>query len=205
MITIGAQGVIGLTNVEIANACNSAETGVINVAKSSVLNVNGLTVSDSKIAENSGDVYNAAGTVNVAGECNFSAYLLISKSATSTTLTLSKLTDKGVTGGEITILFDSENIEAVKTKTVVNAQGVAANTAYYVCGVEGYGFNVTGSTIVVEAQTVGIDEVVVDAEATVTVYNLQGIAVRVNVPATDALTDLPTGIYIVNGKKYLVK
>ena len=51
----------------------------------------------------------------------------------------------------------------------------------------------------------GIDEVVVDAEAPVTVYNLQGIAVRVNVPATEALTDLPTGIYIVNGKKYLVK
>ena len=204
MITIGAQGAIGLTNVEIANACNSAETGLVNVAKSSTLNVNGLSVSGSKLSANSGDIYNAGGTVNVTGECNFSAYLLISKSATGST-SMSKLTDKGVTGGEITILFDSENIEAVKTKTVVNAQGVAANTAYYVCGVEGYGFNVTGSNIVVEAQTVGIDEVVVDAEAPVTVYNLQGIAVRVNVPATDALTDLPTGIYIVNGKKYLVK
>ena len=136
MVTIGAQGVIGLTNVEIANACNSAETGLVNVAKSSTLNVNGLSVSGSKLAANSGDIYNAGGTVNVSGECNFSAYLMISASATGSK-TLSKLTDKGVTGGEITILFDSENIEAIKTKTVVNAQGLEANTAYYVCGVEG--------------------------------------------------------------------
>ena len=38
-------------------------------------------------------------------------------------------------------------------------------------------------------------------EGTVTVYNIHGIAVKTGVAAEDALTDLPHGLYIVNGKK----
>lgn len=47
----------------------------------------------------------------------------------------------------------------------------------------------------------------IDAEASevVNVYNLQGIIVRSNIAAECALIDLTPGIYIVNGKKYLVK
>ncbi|MDY3857367.1 MAG: CotH kinase family protein [Muribaculaceae bacterium] len=52
-----------------------------------------------------------------------------------------------------------------------------------------------------------IDDIAADTDACdgQTVYNLQGMAVRVNVATEDALSDLPAGIYIVNGKKYLVK
>lgn len=38
-----------------------------------------------------------------------------------------------------------------------------------------------------------------------TVYNLQGVAVRVNVVSEDVLKDLPRGIYIFNGEKYMVR
>lgn len=47
--------------------------------------------------------------------------------------------------------------------------------------------------------------VVADAEAITTVYNLQGMAVRRNVPATEATAGLPAGIYIVAGRKVMVK
>lgn len=58
-----------------------------------------------------------------------------------------------------------------------------------------------------EKHTTAIENVKAEAAAPamVNVYNLQGMAVRVNVAAADALRDLPAGIYIVNGKKYLVK
>lgn len=54
----------------------------------------------------------------------------------------------------------------------------------------------------------GIEEVAPEAEAVpavATVYNLQGMAVRVNVATENALEGLPAGIYIVNGKKYAVR
>lgn len=44
-----------------------------------------------------------------------------------------------------------------------------------------------------------------DGAATVDVYNLQGMAVRRNVNAADALVGMPQGIYIVNGRKLIVK
>ena len=39
----------------------------------------------------------------------------------------------------------------------------------------------------------------------VNVYNLQGVAVRKNIQASEATLDLPAGIYIVNGKKIAVR
>ena len=44
-----------------------------------------------------------------------------------------------------------------------------------------------------------------DADVIVTVYNLQGMPVRRNVVVSDATTGLPAGIYIVGGKKVMVK
>lgn len=51
-----------------------------------------------------------------------------------------------------------------------------------------------------------IDNTIVsEADAIVTVYNLQGMPVRRNVVASEATTGLPAGIYIVGGKKVMVK
>lgn len=52
--------------------------------------------------------------------------------------------------------------------------------------------------------TAGIDDVNADTFGHVDVYNLQGILVKRNIPRED-LKYLPTGIYIVAGKKILVK
>jgi len=47
----------------------------------------------------------------------------------------------------------------------------------------------------------GVTDVVVAEETIVTVYNIQGIVVRRNVEKKNALDGLPTGIYVMNGKK----
>lgn len=44
-----------------------------------------------------------------------------------------------------------------------------------------------------------------DTDSPVTVYNLQGIAVKTAAGSADPLSDLPAGIYIVNGKKVAVR
>ena len=87
--------------------------------------------------------------------------------------------------------------------------GVAFYYAYWAI-VQGNGFSTTGPrTYVMSADNTvvtGIEETGADAEpALSTVYNLQGIAVRINVATDEALAGLPAGIYIVNGKKYAVK
>lgn len=54
--------------------------------------------------------------------------------------------------------------------------------------------------------TTGISTVSTDKRnQTVNVYNISGIMVKRNVASDEALETLPKGIYIVNGKKYVVK
>ena len=60
--------------------------------------------------------------------------------------------------------------------------------------------NVTAGTATIIDNTL-----VSDADVIVTVYNLQGMPVRRNVVVSDATTGLPAGIYIVGGKKVMVK
>ena len=51
----------------------------------------------------------------------------------------------------------------------------------------------------------GVEAVTVEDAATVNVVNLQGVVLRSNVAREDALRGLPAGLYIVGGKKILVK
>ena len=56
-----------------------------------------------------------------------------------------------------------------------------------------------------DGTTTGIDSTVAEADATVNVYNLNGILVRQDVKMSEALDGLQKGIYIVNGTKKAVK
>ena len=56
-----------------------------------------------------------------------------------------------------------------------------------------------------DGTTTGIDGTMAEADATVNVYNLNGILVRQNVKMSEALDGLQKGIYIVNGTKKAVK
>lgn len=50
----------------------------------------------------------------------------------------------------------------------------------------------------------GINEIY-ETQNLVNIYNMQGIVLRKNVNGTEAITELPAGIYIINGKKYIKK
>lgn len=62
---------------------------------------------------------------------------------------------------------------------------------------------ITISTVTV-ADAAGIENINADSPVCgpVNVYSLQGIMIREHIDVNDALTGLPAGIYIVNGKKY---
>lgn len=49
-----------------------------------------------------------------------------------------------------------------------------------------------------------IEESLKDSDVPVTIYNIQGMAVKDNVDRS-AINDLPAGLYIINGKKVIVK
>lgn len=74
----------------------------------------------------------------------------------------------------------------------------------FTSGMEGMTLAVEDGNIVAKELS-GINDVELDANAPVDVYNMQGIAVRKGVAAAEATIGLPAGIYIVAGKKVLVK
>lgn len=63
-------------------------------------------------------------------------------------------------------------------------------------GITGYG--TVGST------ATAINDILVDGDTLVNVYTIQGIKVRSNVKAADALQGLPHGLYIVGGRKVVL-
>ncbi len=60
-------------------------------------------------------------------------------------------------------------------------------------------------TNMIKVGSLGVDDVTIDNNKLVNVYNLQGILVKSNVERDEALIGLNPGLYIVDGKKYLVK
>ena len=53
-------------------------------------------------------------------------------------------------------------------------------------------------------QKAGIDSVTLPDEGNYKVYNLQGVNV-LNTKDASRINDLPSGIYVINGKKYQIK
>ncbi len=93
----------------------------------------------------------------------------------------------------------AEDAEASFNK--VSTEGEATVAPYHCY------FNVGefGDKLIVDNSTTGIDDLVIDGNLPVNVYNTLGQAVRINVAAKDALKDLLPGIYLINGNKYVVK
>jgi hypothetical protein len=65
-----------------------------------------------------------------------------------------------------------------------------------------YTFTVNADTSVKVSTTNGVSNISVDGNASSEVYNLQGIRVA---RSAENLNSLPAGLYIVNGKKVVVK
>lgn len=87
--------------------------------------------------------------------------------------------------GEFSVLLDDEPLEA--------AEGGA------------YVFAATADHKVTVAGTTGISNVAADRVADGPVYNLQGIRVLDSASDAAAVRTLPAGVYIANGKKFVVR
>ncbi|MDE6682192.1 MAG: hypothetical protein K2J87_02055 [Muribaculaceae bacterium] len=66
-------------------------------------------------------------------------------------------------------------------------------------------FNVTSIVLKADSES-GVEQIEnSELNPSHTVYNIQGIAVKTNVDSRNALNELPQGLYIINGKKFVKK
>lgn len=109
---------------------------------------------------------------------------------------------------------DTDNMERTATKAIIDLKDI--NVTEKLADVSalliqsnpegGNPFNITAIALRNENnQSTIVSSLTSDEFSPVTVYNLQGIAVKTNAAMATALADLPAGIYIVNGKKYAVR
>jgi len=112
------------------------------------------------------------------------------------------------------ILADNGDIEHLATKAVVDLKDIDIQTA--LTDVDklmiqsnpegGNPYNITAIALRADNGTQSaISSVISGNDTFVNVYNLQGMAVKTAVSAADATAGLPSGLYIVNGKKIYVK
>lgn len=109
---------------------------------------------------------------------------------------------------------DTGNMERTATKAIIDLKDI--NVKERLADVPalliqsnpegGNPFNITAIALRNENnQSTIVSSLTSDELAPVTVYNLQGIAVKTNAAMATALDDLPAGVYVVNGKKYAVR
>lgn len=100
------------------------------------------------------------------------------------------------------------NGEGQLRTTGKNGKIAIGNNSGYFNGTHATGVSTEGAAALIDlpegAVVNGITDVVVVPEV-VDVYNLQGVLVRKNVKAAQAVKGLPTGIYVVAGQKVVVK
>lgn len=143
------------------------------------------------------DTYDGQRYLNVYLEAGYDYYVL-------NVLTKWDVDDAKWTKGDNTVktgrvaTVDLEGIDVKAALADVNALMIQLNPE------GGEPFNVTAVTLTNE-NVAGVNDAIVSADDTVTVYNLQGIAVKTGVSASESLMNLPAGLYIVGGKKYIVK
>lgn len=124
-----------------------------------------------------------------------------------------------VDGKDISLIYDFTRPIDPSTDNGQNASVMAAGTSWNYGGNDGISHNgdelyvagiVTNDlainmTAMSETIIAGAEATEMDAETIVTVYNIQGMVVRRNVKYGEATRDLPAGLYIVAGKKLIVR
>lgn len=191
-----ANALMTLENVVIANSVSTK--GLVNVKGLRTLSINNVTKSAAAAAADEAeptvyDIYlgyiadkEQASTLLIAGDNNLSVY---SENIANTIKVNGEMTNttpiEVAIAGEIEdgdVLVDLNEFDAAD-KFIVNGEPLSENGKYS-----------------------GIESVAVEGEAAaVSVYNMQGVCVRAAVGAADATAGLPAGLYIVGGKKVIVK
>lgn len=104
-------------------------------------------------------------------------------------------------GSQSRIVVDLHNMKSNENRTVDPSH-------IYIVGFWTYGghkFKVKKIFPTNDPDDTAVGSIASDTALTVDVFNLQGVAVRRNVPVIEATLGLPAGIYMVNNKKILIK
>lgn len=191
IIEAGNNGTFNLNDVTIQNGVTTHEMGMIAVKGGGAFIANNLEITNCKVPEGYGDVFGGTSNIDLSGKCNFSVFLE----------NTCHINDKGVTEGTVEILF---NVGKDKFNRNLDASVVDGTDSkdHFITNVKGYDLKGTdGKLYIAESSSTVAGFVVEPADSIVNVYSLQGMLVRANVPAEEALVGLPAGLYIVNGKK----
>lgn len=190
-----ANALMTLENVVIANSVSTK--GLINVKGLRTLSINNVTKSAAAAAADEAeptvyDIYlgyiadkGQASTLLIAGDNNLSVY---SENIANTIKVNGEMTN--TTPIEVAIAGEIKDGD-----TMVDLNGFNAADK----------FTVNGASLPNDGVFTGIESVAAETAAVVSVYNMQGVCVRAAVEAADATADLPAGLYIVGGKKVMVK
>ncbi|MDE5839354.1 MAG: hypothetical protein K2H49_00390, partial [Muribaculaceae bacterium] len=118
-------GVVNLKNVEVVNAVTNKNQGFFCVKSNGYLHVDGLKMTNSSVTyEGRGDVFVGSNTVDIKGDCEFSAYLENNN----------HMIDGGVNpGSAVTLLFEASRVDNMTNPLVTTASSVDN----YICGLEG--------------------------------------------------------------------
>lgn len=190
-----ANALMTLENVVIANSVSTK--GLINVKPTRTVSLNNVTKSAAAAAAEGDEtpVYDItltyfadnqqASTLLLAGDNNLSIY---SQNIANTIKVNGEMTNTT----PIAVVIEGEIKDG---DTMVDLNGFNAADK----------FTVNGASLPNDGVFTGIESVAAETAAVVSVYNMQGVCVRAAVEAADATADLPAGLYIVGGKKVMVK
>lgn len=185
---------LNLNDVTFQNCATTSDQGVICVKNNGKLNLNNVVIKDSDLPAGAGDVFAGSNTVKVAGNCTFSIFLQNNNYFTATDLT----------EGLVTILFDTAGTRDLATTPFVMGND---NTALFKSGDSNYDLKASEGNILLEKNDLSsvVEGISTDEAQVVDVYSIQGVRVKAGVAAAEATEGLPAGLYIVGGKKVIVK
>lgn len=97
----------------------------------------------------------------------------------------------------VTWMSSDESVAVVDENGLVTAISMGKAVISAICG------DISKTCAVTVTKSSGVDGVVAEMEYPIEVYNLQGIGIRIS--NAEDLKKLSQGLYIINGKKYIVK
>lgn len=191
IIEAGNHGTVTLTDVKIINGATDNGQGLVAVKNGGKLIINNLDIEGSTIPEGRGEIFAGTNGIQMSGRCNFSLFLEGSNHAA----------DNGITEGQVKLHIDADerNLDAA---VITGADSLDR----YVCATSGHKLNASEDGIYIAKEgTTGIEAADYAEDSTVTVYTLQGQLVKSGVSAAEARDGLNPGIYIISGKKMIIK
>lgn len=149
--------------------------------------------------------------INVLSDLEKEGYTFSGWSKTPTTMPAHDITVDGSLLPniyQVTYMVDGEvyRIDSVACDAPFKAEPVPTKEGYYFVGWENVPLTMPAHDVVITA-VFTVDSIIEEtlADRLVDVYTLQGMRVKAQVPMSDIQKELPAGIYIVNGRKMLVK